>query len=33
MDAIYAAEEKRRREREQAEQEELDKINESLKDL
>ncbi len=33
MDAIYIAEEKSQREREQAEKEELDKINESLKDL
>jgi hypothetical protein len=33
MDAMYIAEEKSRRKREQAEQEELDRINESLKDL
>jgi hypothetical protein len=33
MDAMYIATEKSQREKEQAEQEELDKINESLKDL
>jgi hypothetical protein len=33
MDAMYIAEEKNQLEREQAEQEELDKINESIKDL
>ncbi|MGA2681619.1 MAG: hypothetical protein ABSF44_07455 [Candidatus Bathyarchaeia archaeon] len=33
MDAMYTAEEKNRQKREQAEQEELDKINEMLKDL
>ena len=33
MDAMYIAEEKSRRKREQAEKEELDRINESLKDL
>ena len=33
MSAMYIAEEKSQREREQTEKEELDKINESLKDL